>query len=257
MAKTITWGEILNMAAPHVPRPIEAERGSKICNIATDFIWRQYDWRESLSDLPPFYLTPLTQDHGAPAVTIPSDFLGLREATLMHIFAAPTNNKWDLKVTKDLKDTQVVQLPHAIAFRPHRRVWGTSTSTSGVFRVFPRVPENVGCPEWCINGTYKTRTTALTPANYTDTVIPFDDMYLMELSQVVRWVMMDLAGDPRAGTLSYQGNTVTNAQGEAAKAALAVKNMANAEGLELGDPVIAPREPLVDMSHTYGYGLIL
>jgi hypothetical protein len=69
-------------------------------------------------------------------------------------------------------------------------------------------------------------------------------MYFNAWVETMKFHGMNIAGDPRAGEMQ-SANGQTNYTGQLAKAHFFIDQMAKAEGLELGDPVIAPNEPLV------------
>ena len=89
MAQTYYISEALTLAGAQLNRKLEDNYGAYIANVAQAKIWNKYDWRESLSPLPPFYLIPAEQEYGAPATIIPTDFHGLREAYLARLSGEP------------------------------------------------------------------------------------------------------------------------------------------------------------------------
>jgi len=234
MAKTITFGQALDLIRSHVSPKYEDGFAASICNIATAKAWEVYDFRETLADLPPFYPTPGGQYHGAPAVVIPSDFMGLREAYLVYLASNPPRYQ-PLPIVKFLKDTGVESIPRDICYDPKLCS----------FKLFPRVTQSVGAPQWIVTGTYKRKPPRVTAENYNTTLLPFDDMYLYNFLEVMKWAAFNLSGDPRAGEIAADKNGNYRATGQCAKAIAALADMAANEGLELGDPAIAPAEGLV------------
>lgn len=230
---TYSYADAMNIIQKNLGRNIEDGNAAFICNLGTNFLWNKYDWRETIDELPPFFLIPDEQDHGAPQVTIPSNFMGLRTATLMRTATAPPT-RTPLRVMKNLDTTHVRGWSSAITYRPE----------AAAFRIFPRVPINWGAPEWMIGGTYKIRPTKLVPTNLITTTLPFDDIYLGVWLEVLKWAAFSIAGDPRAGDVTRQ-NGQTIYTGQLAKAHAAADEMASTEGLELGDPIVSPSEPLV------------
>ncbi len=233
MAITYTFSDVMNAAQRTFSRQVESDAAAFVCNIFMNEIWNKYDWRESLTVLPPFYLIPNEQDHGTPAVAVPSDFLGLRQAYLTRLTSTPVY-RVPLTVLKNLNLTTLYGPPGQIGF----------DSGKQSFRVFPRVPANMGSPEWCIQGDYKKRPTKITAANLSSTLLPFDDLYLSNMIEVFKWAAWQMAGDQRAGgvQVNSSGNAVFT--GQYANAQEAIYKMAENEGFELGDVNIAPREPL-------------
>jgi hypothetical protein len=216
MARTYSYGELLRMIGPEIPRNQSDEQAALILNKATNFIWKRYDWREYITSLPPFYLIPNEQDHGAPAVSIPSDFTGLRSAYLVRLQATPPE-RTPLAVKNFLDLTHARYLPHAIAYRPD----------AAAFRVLPRVPENIGSPDWLIEGIYKKRPTKVVPGSLFNVTLPIDDAYIEVWTEVIKHVANPK--DPGQAQLAY----------------MSVDEMASNEGLELGEPTVAPSEPLI------------
>lgn len=227
MARTFTYGDAINAITRFIPRNVEDGAQSTICNLATDVIWRAYDWRESLDDLPPFWLIPDVQDYGLPFYHIPDDFIGLRQVEKVYISGSPP---WvqELRVIKDLRKTNVRYTPHAIGYDP----------ASNTLRIFTTNPSNVGAPQWLIQGTYKNRPSLVTPSNIATTLLPFDDQYFDVWLDALKWASFSLSGDQREmsqfNLMGYK-----------------VDEMAENEGLELGDPVIAPAEPLALTSNSF------
>jgi hypothetical protein len=221
MARTYYYSDVINLVAPNVQRSGENSVASHICNVVTNEIWTKFDWRESLENLPPFYLVPGEQDYGAPAAAVPSDYLGLRR-----VFYTNLNNSpvffFPLTVMRDLDTTELQGIPHSITYLRESRA----------FRVFPRTPDNFGAPWHMITGTYKKRPQKITASNFTATLLPFDDIYLDVWVQGLKWGFWNLSGDER-GPGQYR---IFQA---------AIDEMASSEGLELADPSLSPREPLV------------
>ena len=220
MAKTFTYTDVLNVVGKAVPKTIEDQFSSLACNVGTNLAWYGYDWRESLKTLPPFYLIANEQDHKLPPAIVPSDFHGLRKCQLSQI-QNTSIHKRPLDPTKDLQLTHIKDIPKSIAYEP---------SISG-FRLFPRVPENMGAPEWFVEGTYKCRPTKITNVTLS-TTLPFDDMYFNVLVECVRWGFQMLSGSPVAAQ-------------QLPLALTAIDQMATQEGLNDGDPRISPSEALI------------
>lgn len=230
---TFTYGDALSTACKGISRQIQDDYGQMIVNMAINDIWMKYDWRESTAVLPPFYLIPNEQDHGFPAVSVPGDFFGLRWANIRRSSTVPPMRQ-PLQIIRDLLLTHIRYIPHAICYEPSKQC----------FRLFNRVPENIGSPEYGVEGKYKKRPAKITNVNTLITVLPFDDMYVTAWVETMKYHAMNIAGDPRAGEFQSNG-TQTTYSGQMARAHFAIDQMAKAEGLELGDPVIAPNEPLV------------
>lgn len=241
--RTYYYSDVLNYISSSVPRMVDSDKSVFISNLAIAEIYKQYDFRESLATLNPFYLVPNTQDHGAPMVVIPSDFLGLRKVYLTRYNSIPIFRQ-DVAILKDLELTHFSGLPDTICYQP----------ATNSFRVFPRVPANIGCPEYVMQGEYKKVPPKVTSSTLSSTLLPFADHYFYNLAEVFRWAAFHTAGDPRAGGVQTNNRGVTQYVGAFASAQDAIQGMAANEGLELGTPNIAPREALAITSNS-GFGL--
>ena len=230
---TYTWSDVMSIAGRKSSRNVMDDYGVYLCNMTLSWVWDKFDWRESMASLPSFYLVPNEQDHGAPTVAIPSNFYGLRWANLVRIDNVPPYRQ-PLAIIKDLQTTHIRYLPHAICYVPEKQA----------FRLYPRVPDNIGSPVYLIEGVYKIRPTLLTVENIVTTLLPFDDIYLQMWIETFKWVMWQSEGDPRAGAIT-DSNGQINATGQSAIMMQMIEWVASREGLEMGDPVISPAEPLV------------
>lgn len=226
------------MVQRHVPRPVLDDEAANAVNLAQDHLFARYDWRQTLKALPPFYLIPNSQDHGAPFISMPNDFHGLRIVNLHNFNSRPPLTYPPLKIVKNLEITHVRSQPHSICFNPE----------SDSFRVFPRVPEHMGCPYWFISGQYKKRPTKILPTTLNST-IPLDDEYLEIFREGILWAAMKLAKDPRAGEINYQGG-FTQITGQMAAFYHTMDKFAAQESVEQGDQFISPSEALAPI---YGY----
>src|SRR5579883_1846738 len=239
MAQTYTVAEALSLISRQIGKSVENDYAAYLANVAQNVIWNRYDWRESLAELPPFYLIANEQEYGPPAVVIPSDFQGLREAYLINLNGIPAKRE-PIKVLRDIRLTHAEALPGFIGYEPARKL----------FRVFPRVPSGVGSTAFLIDGTYKTKPTKITPDKLQTTLIPWDDDYLQVFLAALKWAAYDAASDPRAGKVTLQ-NGMAAYDGQLGVMHDLIDQMAQNEGLNLGDPAIAPAEPLV-YSPNYG-----
>jgi len=228
--KTYTFLDAWNIARKQVTSATEADHAAIVCNLALNEIWNSWDWREALDDLPPFYLIPSEQDHGAPAVVIPTDFMGLREAFLICTNSEPAYRQ-ELEVIKDLRLIHGRQIPHAIGYEPSKNV----------FRLFPRVPDSFTPPHYMVDGIYKKRPTKITSDNLS-TPLPFDDVFLSVSVEAIKWAGMRIGGDPRAGEVQIRQNGQRVYTGQYAIMKERIEEMAQTEAVDLGNPVIAPRE---------------
>jgi hypothetical protein len=98
-----------------------------------------------------------------------------------------------------------------------------------------------------IEGTYKKRPTKVTSANVISTLIPWDDIYLNVFLAALRWAAWNTSGDQRAGQTTVQNGLIVHT-GQLAEMNAQIDWMAQQEGLNLGDPTIAPAESLIGNS---------
>jgi len=235
MAITLRYSDALSVVSKRYPKALEDNFAAIACNIYAAEAWMKYDFRTTLKTLPPFYLIPNEQDHGAPSTIVPSDFLGLRETYFTRLAGNPgapnqqvTLVRTPINVVKDLGLTEIRGIPRDICYQPS----AASSSGSGTFRIFPRVPINFGSPQYMIEGTYKFRPTKITAATL-DTLLPFDDMFFQGAVAGLSWAMSFLTQDAKATFDAYS------------VFAQELEKQASNEGLELGDNAIHPEEPLV------------
>ncbi len=241
MANTYYYSDILNYCSSAVPRMVDSDKAPFIANFAINEIWKQYDWRQSLGVLNPFYVIPGEQDFCAPMVVIPSDFLGLRQVYLVRMNSTPVFRQ-DLTVMKDLLLTHLSSLPAQICYQPAKRS----------FRVFPRIPLNIGCPDYVIQGEYKKLPPKVTSSTLSSTLLPFDDVYFFNMVEVFKWAGWHAAGDARAGGVQSNNHGIAQYTGQYACAQEAVDAMSETEGFETGTPSIAPAEQLAITSNNSG-----
>lgn len=218
MAQTKYISEALTVAK--LTRQGEDDMAAYIANIALETIWNAYDWRESIATLPPFYLIPAEQEFGLPYYAVPSDFRGLREVYCTQTSTNPPN-RVPINVMHDIRLTASEGWIRDIGYE----------SSSQKFRVFPRVPNNIGSTDYIIEGTYKKRAPQVTASSLQSTLIPWDDEYFNTFVLSLKWSAAEVNDNPRADRLYQQ-------------LGISVDKMAAREGLDLGDPSIAPSEPL-------------
>lgn len=221
MSNTNYVSDALAIANRAVGRPVLDDSAAYIVNVATAYIWKRYDWRETIAALPPFYLIPMTQDYGAPFYGVPLDYAGLREAYLVQLTSTPPA-RYPLRILRNLKLEHTQGLPRDIGYVRDQKC----------LRLYPRPPANLGSANYLIDGTYKKVPPIITATTLQDTLIPWDDMYLQEFVTALRWAALQTAEDPRAAQKKIELDMLLD-------------QMAANEGLELGDPSIAPAEPLV------------
>ena len=231
MAKTYTFRDAWDLVRRQVRSDIEADHTISICNLALNEVWNSFDWRVSLSVLPPFYLIPSEQDHGAPAVSVPSDFQGLREAWLVFLTSEPAY-RVELSVMKDLRLTHYRSIPHAIAYEPSK----------SSFRLFPRTPESFTAPNYVVDGIYKKLPVKVTSTSFPATTLPFDDVYFSAMVEAVKWAALRTMGSEVAGGVQIRNNGARAYVGQYAVMKERLEEMAQTEAVDLGNPSIAPRD---------------
>lgn len=230
MGNTFYFSDALNIANRTMPRAVEDDTAAFVCNAGIAHIWKRYDWRESLNLLAPFWAQPLTQDYGSPFYAVPSDFYGLRLVYLVQVVSTPVT-RWDLSVMKNPRKEYAQGLPTDIGYIPEKQC----------FRLWPVPPSGIAPTQWLIDGTYKMRPPSVTASTLQSTLIPFDDMYLMEVVSAIRWAAAKVSGSPQASTMLQELDYM-------------IDLMATAEGIELGDQPIAPSESIFGQGEWVGYG---
>jgi hypothetical protein len=204
--------------AADIVAPIHASPGAEnihtACDLALAYMWGRWGWRQSLKELPPFWLVPEKLEYGAPISVVPSDFAGLWEVALVHVrgdgsgphyqIVSVLSNRSQPRVSRDGS----IWPPSSIAYIPE----------FDVFRLSAPCPSNIAGPEYMIAGTYKIKPTKITGANIGSTLVPFEDKYYGAFVEMVRWKFMQLSGDARAGTMQVFSNGSRQYTGQAALA---------------------------------------
>jgi hypothetical protein len=246
MPGTYTFNELAIAASDCVSTGVTDAKTAMASNMALFKIWNVYDWRDTLADLPPFYLVPGTQDYGAPCIAVPSDFLGLRRAYYYNLSVSGDVPKVKpLTCPGDLEVTDIPNEPSSMCYRP----------AVSKFRVHPMPPSSYGSPFHIIDGQYKkkpfttnaagTTITRITSALINSALIPFGDVYLTMWIEAMKWALMTLANDPKAGQVQVQ-NGVEGYSGQMGKMMAEVQTMALKEAGELASPMMYPKEPLMN-----------
>ena len=86
----------------------------EISNKALKLFWTQYPWRETLSELVPFYPILNESDHVTPDIQIPTDFWALDLVTLRVI----NGDSYELDITQRLPRASYSDWPTAISYMP-------------------------------------------------------------------------------------------------------------------------------------------
>lgn len=235
-----TYGDALATLIASNPRAVDDAFGARAANVANSMFWYHTDWRETLADLPPFWLQPNEQDHGPPAVIVPSDFSGLRQVYCVEI-SGDSQRRWPLKVQRDVELTHQHDLPTRIQYMP----------TTLAFRLWPRVPHSASSPQYLVNGTYKKSPTRVTAGTLHNTNLPWADDQFHVFVSCLQWALYFLSGDGRAGQVvkSSGGHQYT---GQLAVVMHLLDSEAESEMLDQGEQGLAPEEPLVQ-PWAYGF----
>jgi len=247
MPRTYKYSDILNIVAKSFPSAVSEQYDATACNMATNLIHHRWDWRESIKELPPFYLIPGEQDYRAPFVQIPSDFHGLRQINRCRIVDGAVQ-KAEMRNQRFLSSTHIKNLPGYMWYEP----------AHSCFRVFPRPYEGLCAPTWFIEGTYKSNPTHVTKATL-DTLLPTDDKHFGVWVPVLKYAFMEASGDQRAGQINYVNGT-SQISGQLASALRAIDDMAGIEGINDGEVTVSPSEGLIQttsgISPYDSYGLV-
>lgn len=210
-------------------RAIEASQVANICNLTINTLWDRYDWRWTLGKFPPFWLQPRYQDFGLPVVVIPSDFAGLRMAELVVLAGSQALETKPVQCIRDIKLTSRSGWTESIGYVPEKNC----------MRVYPRVPDGMGAPQYMIRGRYKKTATLITPSNYQSTKLPSDsDLSLNMWMKTAKWAQASLSGLPPK---------ILNEMWQ--EAMIAIADAGRSEGLDIGETQVGPSQSLIP-----GYG---
>ncbi|CAB4142832.1 hypothetical protein UFOVP434_42 [uncultured Caudovirales phage] len=232
MARTLTFGDLIATISKKISRTTEEDFAALICSMTIQEIWKRYDWRESIETLPSFWLSPRMQDYGAPLNIVPQDFEGLRTALLVQFTGNPARII-PLDITKNLDRTNVYSFPSAMSYNHE----------NSCFRIWPNVPENWGCPDHMITGTYKKLPVSVLPSSYQGTALPFDDKYFFPIVETALWKGYKLNGSPMEEKAQLSALT-------------AIDEMARDQGLNDGDSNITPSSSLALTSGNFQTGFL-
>lgn len=215
MARTYTYTDLLALVGSRFPRLLSDNGAAPLLDVVNSTIWNSADWRVSLAKAAPFYLAPLEQEYGAPNVSIPADFLGLRTADLVNNTTEPALRFPPMTIAKWLPITHQQDRPNAISYEPTTSAW----------RIHPRPPSGIGAMDWQIEATYKKLPVKVTSVTLNGT-LPHDDIYLYVYLDGVTWIMSKTPQDRAAFDAS-------------------IRRMADEEAVNLGQQFLAPANPLV------------
>ena len=221
MSFTYTYGDVIIDIQKCISRSLEEDMAANILNKSVAEIWKKYDWRESLEDLPSFWLAPNTQDYGSPLVVIPSDFAGLRRGYVVNLNGTPAQ-EYELTILKWLPETTVKGFPQNIGYIPEK----------DAFRLNPLPTDSLCVPNFIVRGTYKKVPPRITPSNYIDSALPWPDQYFNNICEFVKYEAFKQVRD------------FSNAEKQQGFAFEAIRSMADDVGLNDNDSFISPSSPL-------------
>jgi len=221
MAITYTWQDALNVAKPSYRTSTDQSALTFALNMAVSECWLGWDWRDSIANLPPFWLVPGVQDYGSPFVSVPTNFYGLREVYLVCLNVTPVPSSTPIKVVSNLEQTGAYGLPNTICYR----------SAAQAFRIHPAAGLSCACPQYLINGTYKIQPPKIARDGVASLIL-WDDIYFETFVQFLVWANLFCSGDRKAAI--EQKAIAKQTLFEAAQHA----------DLEDGDPVVSPTEGL-------------
>jgi len=241
MARTITFGKLISALQHQIPRMKEEIFAADYCGQLINKIWDFADWRESLAELPPFYVVGDRQDYGAPIYAIPSDFQGLRMATLVQLVDGDNSvvfNKTPMATKTRQQGAIRYGTPDVLSYEP----------SSSTFKVFPILPANVPTNQFMVEGVYKTlpRTNLLDTykgvgipllasqinrENYTKALLPLDDRHYNTMEAV----MSTIARSPANANERLANDQYIH---------MLLEEAAIKEGFEIGSGTFSPDEPL-------------
>lgn len=217
MARSLTVGSALTLAASKSPKLLQDGWGARFADEVLSYMWTRYPWKQSIVELPPFHLVADEPDYGAPLLAVPSDLFALHSARVRN------SNGYigdPLDIRRELGIMQSFGEPRAIAYQKEVRA----------FRVSP-IP-NVSAPDWWIEGSYKTTLTKVTNLNANSYILPFDDVYFSVFRQGLAWkIKQELLEDPKADLAFILFSRM-------------LERMASDEGVNEGADVIVPSDPL-------------
>lgn len=230
MASTYRWSDLLNFVAQSNPRLTADSNGAMICDLVNSTVWGRADWRVSLVTMKPFYLIPLQQDYVAPYISMPTDFLGLRSATLTFNSNEPPTTYPPMMIDRYLTLTYAQSRPTSICYQ----------QTTGGLRIFPKPPSGIGPMDYQIECTYKKNPTKVTAANLSSTGPPFDDQYIHVFIEGIKYFIKPTSQQKPEDLVNFIG---------------LIDVMLSHENTNLGDQGLSPREPLVsDGLGGWGWG---
>jgi hypothetical protein len=220
VAGTYTYNDALAVAKAQYSPALTPLVEEYVINNAVSKMWMAYDWRGTVALLYPFWLVPGEQDYGSPFYSVPTDFFGIREAYLLES-AGTAQLRHPIHVVENLERTHIQSFPKSICYRP---------SISG-FRVNPTPTLGMACPNYMIDGTYKTKPPKITRATMATNIF-WDDVYFNVFGMATTWAALLAAGKRQE---AMEMNAIFSQT---------LDETTSNENQELGDPIVHPSEGL-------------
>jgi len=246
MARRITFGKLIAAIRKDVPRLDSADFAAELVADIVTKVWNAQDFRETLGQLPPFFLVGDVQDYGPPVFIVPADFQSLKQAVLKHISWSTTEAQvetYPLKVkTRQDATKGYSQRPEIVSYEP----------SENCFRIYPLLPRDSAVNEWLVEGVYKkipqtniydttniigipVLTSDITPSNYHQLLLPLDDRYYSIMKDIAVMLAKKMAGGINDDTMKVEAYI----DGK-------LRKIAVEEGLDLGSANVTPAEALMD-----------
>ena len=223
-----TYADLIQIANIGTARIIEDSRGMYPLNATQNLIWKKYDWRFTQADFSPFWLVPYKQDYGKPTVVVPDNMEKILRAQLIiwNDSGVQVINKLDPR--RELDPTNFLGLPQQISYN----------SSARVMRFWPRPAGSHCAPDYMVMGTMKTFPPLITRDNYQTAEVPSSDGGDYD-SQIAMWV------DVLRFMYFKTTGEFEKAQVQNQIAMQSMMEEAKNEGIDQGDPQIAPSESLL------------
>lgn len=159
-------------------------------NEAARRMWNDHEWRVSLAELPPFYLTPGEPDVSPLAAPIPLDFNYLEDAWLAFSSGGETIG---LQTSQNLQRTRIESRPERLAYNPELDRW----------RVWPSPSSAYTSPECHVEGRYKKNPPVWDNGDWATKVLPWDDRFFRVYRKCLEYTILDFLGNPAAGQVQF------------------------------------------------------
>jgi len=229
MAKTYTFADAINLVKKNQAfRQLEDASFARFAvDEANRLMWGDFDWRESLAQLTPFYMTPGESDIVSPAIALPTDIWGFRDVWIRQIFGS----NYPLKVLQSLPISGFESRPTSIMLLQDR---------TGV-RLHPTPASGYGAPYFQIEGWYKKLPTKVLQTGLNST-LPYEDNFFSVFVEALRYQYLTLLGLD-GGQVVYSAGR-SQYTGQLAKYKAMLTERIGQENIDKGGVQIAPEESL-------------